>query len=92
VTAVPFDAAHLRALVIGAAEIGEIVMRAFILRRVALIEAGGGGTVLIGRPGAPEFVRLEGFLTRNGYPITVLDAFGRCRGPRSRGAARRAGR
>jgi thioredoxin reductase (NADPH) len=49
-------------------------MRAFILRRVALIEAGGSGSVLIGRRGAPELVRLQGFLTRNGYPVTVLDA------------------
>jgi thioredoxin reductase (NADPH) len=72
--AVPFDAAHLRALVISSAELGEIVMRAFILRRVALIEAGGSGSVLIGRPGTLELVRLEGFLTRNGYPVTVLDA------------------
>jgi thioredoxin reductase (NADPH) len=73
-TAVRYDAPHLRALVIGAAELGEIVMRAFILRRVALIEAGGSGSVLIGRPGTSELVRLEGFLTRNGYPVTVLDA------------------
>jgi thioredoxin reductase (NADPH) len=72
--AAPFDAPHLRALVIGSADLGEIVMRAFILRRVALIEAGGSGSVLIGRPGTPEVLRLEGFLTRNGYPITVLDA------------------
>jgi thioredoxin reductase (NADPH) len=69
-----FDAAHLRALIIGSAELGEIVMRAFILRRVALIEGGGSGSVLVGRPGAPELVRLQGFLTRNGYPVTVLDA------------------
>jgi len=32
--ALPFDAAHVRALLIGSAELGEIVMRAFILRRV----------------------------------------------------------
>ena len=74
VTAVPFDAAHLRALVIGAAELGEIVMRALILRRVALIEAGGAGSVLIGPPGSPALVRLLGFLTRNAYPVTVLDS------------------
>ena len=65
--AVPFDAAHLRALVIGSAEIGETVMRALILRRVGLIEVGGAGSVLVGRPGSPEIVRLQGFLTRNGY-------------------------
>src|SRR5262245_46204315 len=37
-TALPFDAAHVRALLIGSAEIGEVMMRAFILRRVGLIE------------------------------------------------------
>jgi thioredoxin reductase (NADPH) len=73
-TALPFDAAHLRALVIGSADIGETVMRAFILRRVGLIETAGAGSVLLGHPGAPDLVRLQGFLTRNGYPNTVLDA------------------
>jgi len=72
--ALPFDAAHTRALVIGSAEIGEIVMRAFILRRVALIEVGGVGSLLIGRPGSPDLLRLQGFLSRNSYPFTVLDA------------------
>jgi thioredoxin reductase (NADPH) len=73
-TALPFDAAHIRALVIGSADLGEIVMRAFILRRVALIEEGGVGSLLIGRPDEPDLLRLEGFLSRNGYPYTVLDA------------------
>ncbi len=75
-TALPFDAAHLRALVIGSAEVGEIVMRAYILRRVGLIEAGGSGSVLVGRRGEADLVRLQGFLARNGYPNTVLDASG----------------
>jgi thioredoxin reductase (NADPH) len=73
-TALPFDAAHLRGLVVGSAEVGEMVMRAFILRRVALIEAGSAGSVLVGRPGSADLVRLVGFLRRNGYPYTVLDA------------------
>jgi thioredoxin reductase (NADPH) len=73
-TALPFDAAHVRALMIGSAEVGEIMMRAFILRRVGLIEEGGVGAVLVGRPGTPELVRLQGFLGRNGYPYTVLDS------------------
>ncbi len=73
-TALPFDAAHLRALVIGSAEVGEVIMRAFILRRVGLIQEGGAGSVLVGRPGAADLVRLQGFLARNGYPCTVLDA------------------
>ena len=73
-TVLPFDAAHVRALVIGAAEVGEIVMRAFILRRVGLLQAGNAGSILLGRPGAPDLVRVQGFLARNGYPCTVLDA------------------
>jgi thioredoxin reductase (NADPH) len=73
-TALPFAAAHIRALVIGSADVGEIVMRAFILRRVALIQDGGAGSVLIGHPNMPDLVRLEGFLARNSYPYTVLDA------------------
>jgi thioredoxin reductase (NADPH) len=73
-TAVPFDAAHLRALVIGSADVGELIMRALILRRVALIEAGGSGSILIGRTDSPQLVRLQGFLTRNGYPVMVLNA------------------
>ena len=36
--ALPFDAAHVRALMICSAEVSEIMMRAFILRRVSLIE------------------------------------------------------
>lgn len=72
-TALPFDSAHVRALIIGSAEIGEIIMRAFILRRVGLIEEGGVGSVLVGNRGKAELVRLEGFLGRNGYPYTVLD-------------------
>ena len=48
-------------------------MRAYILRRTALITEGGAGPVLIGSPRAPELARLQGFLARNGYPATVLD-------------------
>ncbi len=74
-TALPFDAAHVRALMIGSAEVGEIMMRAFILRRVGLLEAEGGvGSVLVGNPGTADLARLEDFLRRNGYPYTVLDA------------------
>ncbi|CAN5372845.1 FAD-dependent oxidoreductase [soil metagenome] len=72
-TAVPFDAPHLRALVIGSAELGEMIMRALILRRVGLIESDNTGSILIGREDAPDLVRLRGMLDRNGYPNSVLD-------------------
>jgi thioredoxin reductase (NADPH) len=72
-SALPFDAAHLRALMVGSADLGELVMRALILRRVSLIEHGGSGTILIGVPGSPEVVRLQGFLNRSGLPVLLLD-------------------
>lgn len=72
-TAIPFDAAHLRALIIGSADVGEIIMRAFILRRVGLIDA-GAGSVLIGATGSAALSRLQGFLARNAFPYIVLDS------------------
>ncbi len=72
-TALPYDAAHLRALMIGSADLGELVMRALILRRMELLEDAKAGTVLIGRPNSPDLVRLQGFLARSGFPNQVLD-------------------
>lgn len=71
--ALPFDAPHLRALMVGAAELGETIMRALILRRVGLIEA-GAGSILIGQPGSADLVRIQNFLARSGYPHLVMDA------------------
>jgi thioredoxin reductase (NADPH) len=70
--ALPVDAARLRALIVGSAELGELIMRAFILRRVGLLER-GVGPVLLGRAGSVGLLRLEAFLTRNTYPHLVLD-------------------
>jgi thioredoxin reductase (NADPH) len=63
----------LRALVVAEAELGERIMRALILRRVALIRTGGGGPVLVGAADASHMNRLQGFLARNGHPYTSLD-------------------
>lgn len=68
-----FEAAHLRALIVGSAELGEIIMRAFILRRTALIAESGAGSVLVGRGNEANLLRLQGFLARNGYPYMILD-------------------
>jgi len=70
--AVPFNASQLRALLIGSAEIGELLMRAYILRRVALFDS-GAGIVLLGAENSPHSLRLQNFLRRNGAPYTVLD-------------------
>ncbi|WP_395397735.1 FAD-dependent oxidoreductase [Novosphingobium sp. BL-8A] len=71
--ALPFDAPHLRALMIGSAELGELFMRALILRRVELLEDASSGTILIGIPTSPDLLRLQGFLARSGFPNLVLD-------------------
>ncbi len=63
----------LRGLLVGEAELGERIMRALILRRVALLKGGAAGAVLIGSQNAADVIRLQGFLTRNGYPHHLLD-------------------
>ncbi|KIZ40224.1 MULTISPECIES: cyclic nucleotide-binding domain-containing thioredoxin-disulfide reductase [Rhodopseudomonas] len=67
---------RLRALLVAEAELGERIMRALILRRVNLIQGGVGGPVLIGHGHAADVVRLQGFLTRNGWPHHLLDPAG----------------
>jgi thioredoxin reductase (NADPH) len=64
---------RLRALLIDDAQLGEKIMRAFIVRRVALIERGAGGPTIIGEPRSRDVVRLTTFLRRAGYPYEVLD-------------------
>jgi thioredoxin reductase (NADPH) len=71
---IPTD--RLRSVLIAEAELGERIMRALLLRRVGLIEAGAGGPVLIGPAVSPDLVRLQGFLTRNACPHQVLDPAG----------------
>lgn len=65
--------AKLRALLIADVQLGERIMRALVLRRVFLIEAGAGGPCLIGHDGHPGMVRLLEFLARNAYPHQMLD-------------------
>jgi len=65
---------QLRALIIAEADLGERLVRALILRRVALIEAGASGPVLMGQPQSADLLRLQNFLRRNGEPYHVVDA------------------
>jgi thioredoxin reductase (NADPH) len=63
----------LRALVQTDSELSELVMRAFILRRVSLIARGQGDVALIGSHHSPRTLLLREFLVRNGHPHTYLD-------------------
>src|SRR6195256_6789079 len=75
-TAHPLDLPHLRALLISSADIGEVMMGAFILRRAALLEGDSVGSVILGEAGSPGTVRLRGLLSRNSYPHSLIDADG----------------
>ncbi|WP_179403800.1 FAD-dependent oxidoreductase [Burkholderia guangdongensis] len=63
---------RLRALMVAEAELGERIMRALILRRVAAIER-GQGAVLVGSPDSARLLALQHFLRRNGFPHATLD-------------------
>src|SRR6478609_2387561 len=65
--------ADFRRLVSTEADIGEIVMRAFILRRVNLIRHVHGGVVVIGPAHTADTLRLIQFLSRNAYPHRLVD-------------------
>ena len=53
-------------------DLAEIIMRAFILRHVALMEHEQGAVIVIGNKGASSMLQIERFLRRNGYPVKVL--------------------
>jgi thioredoxin reductase (NADPH) len=65
--------ADFRRLVSTEADIGELVMRAFILRRVGLIRHVHGGVVVAGPAHGADTLRLVQFLSRNAYPHRLLD-------------------
>ena len=64
---------ELHAIVQADAELSEVLMRAFILRRVELIAHGFGDAVLLGSNHCSGTLRVREFLTRNGHPYTSID-------------------
>ena len=64
---------RLLALVQTDSELSDILMRAFILRRVELIARGIGDAVLVGSSHSSGTLRIKEFLTRNGHPYSYLD-------------------
>jgi thioredoxin reductase (NADPH) len=66
------DRAHLHTLVQGDSELSEILMRAFILRRMALL-VDGGDLILLGSRHSAATLQLKEFLTRNGQPFNYQD-------------------
>lgn len=67
------DRENLRALVQRDSELSEILMRAFILRRVGLLSQAENDLVLLGSPHSGATLRLKEFLTRNGQPFSYAE-------------------
>jgi thioredoxin reductase (NADPH) len=66
--------ADFRRLVTSEPDIGEIIMRAFILRRVGLILHAHAAVELVGPGHGGDTLRIQRFMQRNGYPYRLLDA------------------
>ena len=54
-------------------EIADVVMRAFIYRRLELVAKGIGDVVLVGSMHSADTLRIREFLTRNGHPFAYMD-------------------
>ena len=67
------DEAGLHRLIVTHAELSELIMRAFILRRVAMLEATTASITLVGSRLQSETHRLRQFLVRNGQPVDFRD-------------------
>jgi thioredoxin reductase (NADPH) len=65
--------ANLQRLMQSDAALGEVFLRAFIMRRVYLISNKIGDAVLIGSSNSADTLRLKGFLSRNGHPFIYVD-------------------
>ncbi|HEX2932347.1 MAG TPA: FAD-dependent oxidoreductase, partial [Candidatus Binatia bacterium] len=70
---IELDREQLLALVQTDSELSELIMRAFILRRVELIAHGLGNVVLVGSNHCSDTLRVKEFLTRNGHPYSYID-------------------
>jgi thioredoxin reductase (NADPH) len=67
------DGDALQKLIQTDSELSEILMRAFIMRRLALIARGQGDVVLLGSRHSSGTLRLREFLGRNGHPYSYVD-------------------
>ncbi|HKI06181.1 MAG TPA: FAD-dependent oxidoreductase [Thermoanaerobaculia bacterium] len=70
---IEMDHEQLLELVQTDTELGEVILRAFILRRVELIAHGLGDVVLVGSVHCAGTLRVKEFLTRNGHPYAYID-------------------
>lgn len=70
---IELDRHALQQLVQTDVELSEIIMSAFILRRLELIAHGIGDVVLVGSAHSQGTLRIKEFLARNGHPYSYID-------------------
>src|SRR3954452_1453179 len=70
---IELEGSAFRSLVARDAELSEILMRAFILRRLGLVREGYGNIILLGSRHSAQTLELREFLSRNGQPYTNVD-------------------
>ena len=63
----------LRRLMKSDAEIAEVIMQAWIGRRFDLVRHASGGALLVGVEHSADTIRLQRFLTRNGFPFQIAN-------------------
>ena len=80
---IELDHAHVQSVVQGDAELGEILMRAFILRRVELVAQGLGDVVVIGSEHCAATLRIRDFLVTKRPPSRLHRSRSTAQAPRS---------
>ncbi len=70
---VTIERSSLQSLMQSDSELGELFMRAFILRRVDLLATSTGDTIVLGSNNSSGTLRIRDFLLRNGYPFAFVD-------------------
>lgn len=63
----------VRPLMVAEPDIAEVIMRAYILRRTGFVRHAQGGVLLMGHQNHNGFLRIQSFLTRNLYPVEIMD-------------------
>ncbi|MEM9826799.1 MAG: FAD-dependent oxidoreductase [Planctomycetota bacterium] len=69
-----FDRRQFREMLAAEPDVAEVVIRAFIIRRLGILEQNLGGSYLIGRRNDPLTLQIRRFLRGNGYPVRTLFA------------------
>jgi thioredoxin reductase (NADPH) len=67
------DGNALREVIQNDPDLSDVLMRAFILRRVMLLSSGFGDATLVGSKHSAGTLRIQEFFTRNGHPYAYID-------------------